>query len=268
MKQRPLPISRHLVLSSSSRVFLLLLPAAERAAADNKTLTGHVPAAVRELNLQPTGRLAAEQQLHLSIALPLHNKQALVDLIQQIYSPTGTNYHRYLTTEQFTEQFGPTVQEYQSVQDFARSNRLAVEATFGNRALVDVSGNVSDIEAALHITLRTYWHPTENREFYAPDVEPTVDASLPISKINGLDNYFLPRPGNNGIRPPGSTPGGGPDRAVFGDTILEMPMFRTRLLSPARARIVGLFELDGFYPSDITAYENYTGLARPVPNRN
>ena len=60
--------------------------------------------------------------------------------------------------------------------------------------LVDVSGNVADIEKAFHVTLRTYPHPAETRNFFAPDVEPTVAADLPVLHVSGLDNYVLPRP--------------------------------------------------------------------------
>ena len=60
--------------------------------------------------------------------------------------------------------------------------------------LVDVSGSVADIERALHVTMQVYQHPTENRTFYAPDVEPSLDLAVPILGISGLDNYSLPRP--------------------------------------------------------------------------
>jgi kumamolisin len=44
---------------------------------------------------------------------------------------------------------------------------------------VQVKGSVAAIETAFHVSMRTYQHPTENRSFYSPDVEPTVD--LPFS---------------------------------------------------------------------------------------
>jgi hypothetical protein len=35
-----------------------------------------------------------------------------------------------------------------------------------------VAGQVSEVEKAFNIKMRLYQHPTEPREFYAPDVEP------------------------------------------------------------------------------------------------
>jgi len=241
---------------------LLLLPASPLQAA-LRTLPGHVPAAVA--GLPPQGVLPAANHLDLSIRLPLRNKAELTDLIQQLYDPASTNFHRYLTPAQFTERFGPTVQDYQSVQDFARSNRLVVESTFGNRALLEVSGSVADIQAAFQVTLRTYRHPTENREFYAPDVEPKVDARLPIVEINGLDNYIVPHPGNHGVRPPGPAPGGGsgPNGDFWGYDFRKAYVPNVSL--NGAGQIAGLFELDGYYPSDIAAYESMTGLPNLVP---
>jgi kumamolisin len=42
--------------------------------------------------------------------------------------------------------------------------------------------------------MRTYQHPTENRAFYGPDSEPTLDLPFSLWHISGLDNYSLPHP--------------------------------------------------------------------------
>ena len=96
MKNRPLSISRRLVergLIACSLLFLML--AVESATAENKRLTGHVPAAISKLNLQPVGLPPATSRLNLAIGLPLHNKDLLTDLRNQIYDPTSPNYHRF-----------------------------------------------------------------------------------------------------------------------------------------------------------------------------
>ncbi len=242
---------------------LLLLLAAGSVRAAQHALQGHVPGVVG--SLQPQGQLAPTSRLELSIALSLHNQDKLNQLLQQLYDPASTNFHAYLTPKQFTEQFGPTVQEYAAVQDFARSNGLVVENTYGNRALVGVSGSVAQIEAAFQTTLHTYRHPTENREFYAPDVNPKVDDSLKISRINGLDNYVLPRPGSLGIRPPGHVPAGGsgPGGGFVGYDFRNA--YAPGVSLNGLGQVVAVFELDGFYANDITAYENMGGLPHVVP---
>ena len=93
-----------------------------------------------------------------------------------MYDRSSANFHHYLTPEQFAQQFGPAEQDYQKVINYAKSNRLEVVRTFANRALVDVAGTVDDVEGMFHVKMGWYQHPSENRQFFAPDVEPTVDA--------------------------------------------------------------------------------------------
>jgi kumamolisin len=57
---------------------------------------------------------------------------------------------------------------------------------------VQVKGSVSTIETAFHVNMRTYQHPTENRAFYSPDNEPTLDLPFSLWHISGLDNYSIP----------------------------------------------------------------------------
>ena len=59
--------------------------------------------------------------------------------------------------------------------------------------LVQIKGSVSNIEAAFHVNMRTYQHPTENRTFYSTDREPTADLPFNLWHISGLDNYSIPR---------------------------------------------------------------------------
>ena len=162
----------------------LVLPAGA-AVSGTKTLSGHVPSVVSHLTAK--GHLAATNQLTLAIGLPLRNTEALTNLLEQIYDPASTNYHRYLTPDQFTAQFGPTAQDYQAAIDFAKVHGLAVTGTHPNRMLLKVSGRAADVENTFGVTLRTYHHPTENRDFYAADTEPVLAAALPIVHVSGLE---------------------------------------------------------------------------------
>jgi subtilase family serine protease len=225
-----------------------------------KTLPGHVPAVVRHLTAR--GTLPPTNRLNLAIGLPLRDVKGLDDYLPQLYEPASTNYHRYLTPEQFTENFCPTESDYAAVASFARRNHFTVTGTYGNRLLLDVNGSVADIQRAFHITLRTYRHPTQNRDFYASDLEPSVDASLPMADVSGLNNYVLPHPHSHISRsvqratPAGS--GSGPGGTYMGND------FRAAYIPDVywngSGQMVGMVEFDGFYPSDISGYETSAGL--------
>ena len=66
--------------------------------------------------------------------------------------------------------------------------------------MLDVKGSVAAVEKAFRVTLRDYRHPKENRLFFAPDSEPSLDLTVPTLHISGLDNYALPHP-NLTLRP-------------------------------------------------------------------
>ena len=127
-------------------------------------IPGHIPGAVAAL--KPMGRMAGANRLNLAIGLPLRNADKLSQLLHQISDPASPNYRHYLTPAQFTEQFGPTEADYQSVIAFAQAHGLAVSATHPNRMLLDVTGAVADIEPALHVKMQVYQHPTEGRDIF------------------------------------------------------------------------------------------------------
>ncbi|MGD0746075.1 MAG: protease pro-enzyme activation domain-containing protein, partial [Verrucomicrobiota bacterium] len=239
--------------------------------AGTHVLRGHVPPAVARLNLQPTGRLPATNRLHLAIGLPLRNREALTNLIQQLYDPASPNYHQYLTPEQFTAQFGPTEQDYQKVIAFAKRNGLTVTGTSANRVLLDVSGSVADIEKVFQVTMRTYRHPTENRTFYAPDTEPSIESGVPVLDISGLSDYGIPHPQSlramPRLNPAEAAPnaGSGPGGTYRGNDFRAAYLPGVTL--DGTGQTVGLLEFDGYHSSDITTYESQSGLAN-IPLQN
>ena len=224
-----------------------------------KTLPDHIPAVVAHLSA--IGILPTTNRLNLAIGLPLRDAQELDDFLAQLSDLASPNYRHYLTPEEFTERFGPTEQNYQDVIDFAKRSGFTITATNDNRLLLNVSGSVADIQRVFHVTLQVYHHPTETRDFYAPDVEPSVDASLPIADISGLNSYGLPHPKFVKMNSTNATPLG--TGSGTGGTYMGYD-FRAAYLPgvtlTGAGQVVGLVQFDGFYASDITSYENTAGL--------
>lgn len=227
-----------------------------------KILPGHVPGAIK--NLKPEGRLAPTNQLYLAIGLPLRNEQEFDVLLQQLYDPASTNYHKYLTRQELAERFGPTEQDYAAVKQFAESHGMTVAGTHPNRLVLDVVGSVENVERAFQIHLHTYRHPAEARDFYAPDSEPSVPAGLPMADITGLSNYSRPRPRWHKMSSNQFTPrnGSSPDGrgAYFGNDFRNAYAPDTSMTGAGQC--VGLLEFDGYYASDIAAYAAAAGGGR------
>ncbi len=244
-----------------------LVSSAQAAPPTTKSLPGHVPAVVSKL--AATGRLAGTNTLHLAIGLPLRNQAGLTTLLQQVYTPGNANYHKFLSPSEFADQFGPTAQEYQSVIAFAKSKGLAVTATSPNRLMVEVTGQASDVEHAFGVTLHNYRHPTENRTFYAPNVEPTVPVGISILDVSGLNNYA--RPHQKLHFKPTNAPalkvahakvqpelGSGPQGSYMGGDFRAAYVPGTTLNGAGQK--IALVQFDGYLASDITLYEQAAGL--------
>jgi len=231
-------------------------------------LPGHVPSVVA--GLTPIGLLSATNHLYLAIGLPVRNQAALDELLRQLYDPRSTNFHKFLTPPEFTARFGPTEQDYQAVTRFVETNGLAVTGTHGNRVVLDVEGSVSNVEHAFNVTLRTYRHPTEARNFFAPDTEPSVPADLSVVTVEGLSDYAPPRPLTRKAdalkAKPLSFNGSGPYGEYAGNDFRNAYVPGTTLNGAGQS--VGLLEFSAYYPVDITNYENIIGLTSYVSVTN
>ncbi len=242
------------------------LAAPSASAPGRRVVPGSVPGAVIRLRLQPTGELSGSSRLRLAIGLPLRNREALANLLRELYDPASTNYHRFLTSEQFAERFGPAEEDYQALTRFARGNGLTVTATHPNRMLLNVSGSAAEIERACHVKMLRYRHPLEDREFYAPDREPSLDLSVSVVGIGGLNTYSLPRPrlrasplsGGAPGHVPAANAGSGPNGGYMGKD------FRTAYvpdsLLTGTGQSVALVQFDGYKASDIAYYTSKAGL--------
>lgn len=215
-------------------------------------------------SLQPAGRLPSAKRLELAIGLPLRHQAQLAQLLRQLYDPASPQFHQFLTPEQFAQRFGPSPEDYQALIAFAKASGLSVTRTYPNRALLDVSGRVADIETAFHLTLRVYGHPTEARTFYAPDAEPSLDLAIPVLTIGGLDNYIVPRPMNlksasRRQRADGrSLAGSGPSGNYMGNDFRAAYVPGVSLTGLGQT--VGLLEFDGYFAADIASYESQANL--------
>ena len=190
-KNAPLP--PRLAAFLCGAVFLLFtIPV--QAQQQLQVLHNHVRPAVASGQVASVGVLPPTQRMNLAIQLPLRNQSELTSLLQRLYDPSSPDYRQFLTVAQFTERFSPTEEDYQAVVNFAKANGFTVTETPPNRLLVDVNGSVAQISKAFHVVMNVYQHPTESRTFYSPDREPSLELSVPVWHIAGLNDYSIPHP--------------------------------------------------------------------------
>jgi subtilase family serine protease len=244
--------------------FVAAVPATASATA---LLSTHVPSVVLEHLVPIVGEPDPASHLRLEIALPMRNQDALDALLDAIYDPASPQYRRYLSVADFTQRFGPTAYDYTTAAAFLQSSGLNVTARSANRYIVEIDGSVAAIEKVFHVKLHYYQHPAEERRFLAPDREPTVDLSVPVLHVTGLDDYDLPYPRliapsaseQGAARSTGSGPGGN----FIGSDMRAAYYGGTALIGAGQS--VGLMELAGYIPSDIPLYFSKVNEPLNVP---
>jgi xanthomonalisin len=245
--------------------FVAVAAAAAGSADAAAFLSKHVPAAVSEHRAALAGPLSPDTSLKFNVALPMRHTDDLAALVRQIYDPANPQYRHYLSVAEFTRHFGPTESDYGNAVAFFHKSGLTVRSTSPNRYLISLEGRAADIDRVFHVKLNLYQHPTQPRTFFAPDREPTVDLNVPLLHVTGLDNYVLPHPkflvqtANTNPRSGGSGPGGnfiGSDfrAAYYGNGELN-----------GKGQSVGLMELEGYIPSDISLYFTTVKQKSKVP---
>jgi subtilase family serine protease len=205
--------------------------------------------------------------MRLAIVLPQRNQEELSQLLEQLYDPNGPEFRQFLTVQEFTERFGPTQDDYQAVLDFAAAQGLKVVDTAANRMLVDIEGPAADIERVFHVKMSLYQLPSEERTFYSPDREPSLDLTVPVLHIAGLDNFFVPRnhrrKHQEGDAAVNHLTGSGPGGQYLGSDMRAAYYGGTALTGAGQS--VGLYEYYGYESSDITAYFKGAGQTNNVP---
>jgi kumamolisin len=239
-------------------------------------MTHHVRELTRNGGAQVIGQLPVDQMMTLNIVLPLRDQAGLKTLLSEIYNPAGPAYRHFLTVPEFTARFGPTQQEYDEVVLFAKTNGFTIIGGSRDGMDVQIKGPVSAVEAAFHVSIGTYQHPTEARTFYAPDREPTTYLPFSLWHVSGLDNYSLPHPmlvkksdyaKAHGIETDTvvshATTGSGPSASFLGSDMRAAYYGGTDLTGAGQN--LGLLEYVGTDLDDLNTYFNNVGQTNHVP---
>ncbi len=226
---------------------------------------------------QLLGAANGQQQLNLSIGLQPRNQQELDDLLRQMYDPSSSLYHHFLTPQEFTDEFGPTPDQQQQVANYLRSQGLHVTSISPNGLLIDANATVAQAESTFQVSINNYQLGTHT--FYANASAPIVPSSLSslIASIGGLDNSVKYHPLVQRMHykgPGGGKPGLGPrtsratPNAQSGYTPADLvgaydagPLHQAGF--SGNNQTVAVFELDGYQSSDVTQYLQTYNLGSP-----
>src|SRR5208283_799855 len=237
-------------------------------------LTRHVREGVADGQAKLVGQLPASQTLHFDIVLPLRDRAGLQSLLPQQYDPCKPLFQQFISPREVTERFGPSEEDWDTLVAFAQASGFEIVGGTRDGRDLQLIGTVANIEKAFHVVLGVYQDPTEDRTFYSPDREPTVNLPFPLWHITGLDNNSKPHPlyvkksdyaKAHGIDPEtivsNATTGSGPSSSFLGSDMHAAYYEGTALTGSGQT--LGLFEFLGTDLADLTTY--YKNVSQTEP---
>ena len=160
--------------------------AAAAAPSGYVTVPGNVPGKVFKAKmLKQHDRNAV---LNITLSLQLQNVPQLKSYMRDLGDPNSPNYHRFLTSQQFTELYGPTRDQVSAVETFLSRNGIRVNDVAPNRVLVHASASTAVLEHTFHVAINDY--KDADGAFFSASSDPSVPASLGplVLSVMGLDN--------------------------------------------------------------------------------
>src|SRR3984957_589373 len=180
---------------------LLLAFAATAARAENFTpLVGDHPDAAADLAAQGT-TVPTYQPLQMEVYLNPRNEAQLVQLLQDQQDPSSPQYHKFLTPDEYDQQFGPSDDDVAQVSNWLTSQGFTVTGGSAHDRRIAFTGDVATAQAAFLV----HFAGSRDGTIYANVDDPQVPEELApkISHLSGLDNInhnhwntLLPDPPN------------------------------------------------------------------------
>ena len=158
------------------------------------TLRGNVHPAARPEN--DRGTAPADMQMnHLILVLNRSAEQqaALNALDAQQADKSSPNFHKWLTPQEFGQQFGASDADINTITGWLESHGFQVNGVANGRDMIDFSGTTENIREAFHTEIHHF--VVNGQDHYANVSDPQIPAALApiVAGVNRL-NDFRPQP--------------------------------------------------------------------------
>ena len=168
---------------------------------DTVTLPGNVhPLARPEFDKGAADPSLPMERMILSLRLNSRKKTELDKFLEKLHDPSSSDFHRWLTPEQFSEMFAPSPEDIQLITGWLRSHGFVVEEAARGGAWINFSGSAGNVERAFHTQIHNYY--IGGRLRHANDRNPAIPRALSDIVAGIVTLHDFPRKMmNSGTRP-------------------------------------------------------------------
>ena len=129
-----------------------------------------------------------DMSLTVLVALDFNNPTILNNYLSDVQNPSSGTYHQYLSREQFSELFSPSVSAYSALSTYFSQRGLKV-STFSDFVSLKLNGPASLFEQVFNTNIMNM--TMNGRTFYAPVKSLSLHTDISsISAVIGLNNYI------------------------------------------------------------------------------
>jgi subtilase family serine protease len=148
------------------------------------------PRVRREDDSGPVETARKLSQLTLVFRRTPEQREALDRLLEELQDPSSSNYHNWLTPDEFGDRFGTSAENLNRAADWLRSEGFVVGSTGRSRGWIVFSGTVAQVQNSFHTQIHRY--QVGAKEHYAPADPPSVPPEFGnlIGGIRGLDDFY------------------------------------------------------------------------------
>ena len=141
----------------------------------------------------------AMQHLLLSFKRSAEQDSALDQLIAEQQIPASPKYHKWLTPEEFGDQFGLSQSDYAKVVAWLQSRGLAVSGTSRSRTWIAFDGTAAQVAAVFHTQIHQYL--VNGKLHYANATEPAIPSALADVVAGVRLHNFKPKARSHRLKP-------------------------------------------------------------------
>ena len=132
------------------------------------------------------------EHLLLQLRRAPEQEAALQQYLDEVQDPTSVNFHKWLTADQFGQEFGVAQQDLDTITRWLESHGFSVNLVYPNRMVIDFSGTVGHVRDAFHTEIHNL--EVRGEKHIANMRDPQIPAALApaIAGIVSLHD-FKPR---------------------------------------------------------------------------
>ncbi len=114
---------------------------------------------------------------------------ALQTLLAQQTDKTSPNYHKWLTPQEFGQQFGVSDEDLQTITTWLESRGFQSIKPSNGRNVIEFSGNAGQVQAAFHTAIHSY--VINGKQHWANETDPSIPQALTpaVAGVASLHNF-------------------------------------------------------------------------------